>query len=158
MTKFKKRTDTDKTQSSLFDLIKQQHEERLQQEPKIGTLNITLQLQEIIDKCIGQSPLSRDIIAGRMSELTGQQITRVMLDSWTSSAKQKHRFPAEFLPAFCIAVENNAPINFLAGKCGIFTMMDKDVLLAEMARKMSTRDEANKEIKKIKLFLQEIEG
>ncbi|MEN6422074.1 MAG: hypothetical protein ABFD76_09005 [Smithella sp.] len=156
MAKLKQNSDTNQNQGSIFDLIKQQHEERLLQDPKTGTLNITLQLQEIIDKCIGQSPLSRDIIAGRMSELTGHQITRVMLDSWTSSAKQKHRFPAEFLPAFCVAVENNTPLNFLAGKCGIFTMLDKDVLLAEMARKMSTRDEANKEIKKIKVFLQEL--
>jgi len=154
MAKLKQRIDIN--QVSLFDLIKQQHEERLRQEPQTGTLNITLQLQEIIDKCIGQCSFSRDIIAGRMSELTGHQITRCMLDSWTSSAKQKHRFPAEFLPAFCTAVGTYEPISFLARKSGIFTMPDKEVLMAEMARKIETREEANREIKKIKMFLQEI--
>jgi len=158
MSKFHKRTDTNRDQLSLFDLIKQQHEERLQNEPKTGTLNVTLQLQEVIDKCIGQCPVSRDIIAGRMSELTGREITRAMLDSWTSSAKQKHRFPAEFLPAFCTAVSSDEPISFLARKSGIFTMPDKDVLMAEMARKIELRESANREIKKIKMFLHEMGG
>jgi len=157
MAKLGKKTDTDQNQLSLFDLVKQQHEERVQQEPKTGTLNVTLQLQEIIDKCIGQCPVSRDIIAGRMTELTGHQITRCMLDSWTSSAKQKHRFPAEFLPAFCAAVGSDHPITFIARKSGIFTMPDRDVLRAELVRKIEKRDEASREIKKIKMYMQEME-
>jgi hypothetical protein len=158
MSKLQKRSDTNPDQLSLFDLIKQQHEERARMEPKTGTLNITLQLQEVIDKCIGQCPVSRDIIAGRMSELTGHTITRCMLDSWTSSAKQKHRFPAEFLPAFCTAVGSDEPLSFLARKSGIFTMPDKDVLRAEMARKIEVRETANRDIKRIKMFLHEIGG
>jgi len=156
MSKLQKKTDTNLNQLSLFDLVKQQHEERSHKEPKTGTLNVTLQLQEVIDKCIGQCPVSRDIIAGRMSDLTGHQITRSMLDSWTSSAKQKHRFPAEFLPAFCTSIGNDEPISFLARKSGIFTMPDKDVLMAEMARKIEVREMANRDIKKIKMFLQEL--
>lgn len=157
MSKLRKKTDTDPNQTSLFDLIKQQRAERSADEPRIGAMNITLQLQEIIDKCIGQCSVSRDIIAGRMTELTGHQITRCMLDSWTSSAKQKHRFPAEFLPAFCAAVGSVQPLSFLARKSGVFTLPDRDVLRAELARKMETRDDANREIKKIKMFMQGME-
>ena len=156
MAKLQKKTDTNPDQLSLFDLIKQQHEERASSEPKTGTLNISLQLQEVIDKCIGQCPVSREIIAGRMSELTGHAITRCMLDSWTSSAKQKHRFPAEFLPAFCTAVGSDEPLGFLARKSGIFTMPGRDMLMAEMARKIGVRETVNKDIKKIKMFLQEL--
>ena len=157
MPKLRKRTDTaNPNQLNLFDMVKQIHEERGRQEPKTGTLNITLQLQDIIDKCIGQCPASRDIIAGRMTELTSRQITRFMLDSWTSSAKQKHRFPAEYLPAFCVAVGSEQPISFLASKCGVFTLPDRDVLRAELARKIEKREEVNREIKKIKMFMEEI--
>lgn len=155
MAKLKKRIDSN--QQSLFDLVKQHHEEHTRQEPKTGTLNITLQLQEIIDKCIGQCPVSRDIIAGRMTEFTGQQITRFMLDSWTSSAKHKHRFPLEFLPAFCQAVENVDVVGFVAKKCGVFTLPDRDVLMAELARKIEIREAANRDIKKIKMYMQEME-
>lgn len=156
MSKLQKRTDHNPNQLNLFEMVKQNHEERASKEPKTGTLNITLQLQEVIDKCIGQCPASRDIIAGRMTDLAGHPITRAMLDSWTSSAKRKHRFPAEFLPAFCTAVAADEPISFLARKCGIFTMPDKDVLMAEMARKIEVREAANRDIKKIKMFLQEL--
>jgi CTP-dependent riboflavin kinase len=43
MAKLQKRTDIDGKQLSLFDLVKQQHQERTQLEPQTGTLNITLQ-------------------------------------------------------------------------------------------------------------------
>lgn len=157
MSKAKKSSDSDGRQLSLFDLIQEQRQKCLQQVPQTGTLNIALQIQEIIDKSIGQCPVSREVIAGKMAELTGQQITRFMLDSWTSSAKQNHRFPAEFIPAFCAAVGNDQLVTFLAGKIGIFTMQDRDVLRAELARKMEIREAANKDIKKIKMFMQEME-
>lgn len=157
MAKTKKSSDTDANQLSLFDLVRQTREERTRSDPQVGTLNITLQLQEVIDKAIGQCPLSRDLIAGRMSELSGMTVTRFMLDSWTSSAKHKHRFPAELLPAFCKATGNIDAANFLARKCGILTLPDKDVLLADMGRKIEIREEANRDIRRIKFYLREIE-
>jgi len=154
----KKNTDINPRQISLFDFVKQHHEESRKYESQAGTLNVTLQLQETINKCIGKSPYSRDIIAGKMSELTGQTITRAMIDAWTSSAKHHHRFPAEFLPALCVAVESHEPINLLARKSGIFTLPDKDVLMADLAHKIQKREETNREIKKIKTYLQEMDS
>jgi len=152
----RKRTDNP-DQLNLFDLVRQQHEERSSLEPQSGTMNVTLQLQEIVDKCIGRCPLSRELIAGRMSDLTGTSITRMMLDSWTASAKHKHRFPAEFLPAFCIAVGSDEPITFLARRAGLFTMQDRDVLRADLARQMEIRETAAKKMRQIKSFLEQID-
>lgn len=151
MTKLKNKTDSN--QLSLFDVIKEHHKEQARKEPQNGTLNIAPQLQEIISKCIGACPQGRDVIAGKMSELTGQIITRFQLDSWTASSKHGHRFPAEYLPAFCVAIQNYRPIEFIARKAGIFTMPDDDVLRAEIARKIEKRDEINKEIRKYKTYL-----
>ena len=157
MSKARKRTDINPNQPSLFDLVRQNRDDRKRREPQNGTLNVTLQFQEIIDKSIGQCPLSRDLIAGKMTELSGMTVTRFMLDSWTSSAKHKHRFPAELIPSFCIAAGNHDAVSFLARKSGIFTLPDKDVLMAEMGRKIEIREEVNREIKRIKLYLQEME-
>jgi hypothetical protein len=154
MAKLKQRIDN---QSSLFDLIIEHNQEKTKTEPKIGTLNVELQLREIVDKCIGKCPLSRDIIAAKMAELSGRPVTRFMLDSWTSSAKHGHRFPAELLPCFCIVVGDYEPISFLARKSGVFTLPDRDVLMSELARKYETREECNREIRKIKLYLQDMD-
>ncbi len=158
MSKSKKRSDTAINQLTLFDLVRQDHEERQRSEPKVGTLNVALQLQEIIDKAIGRCNLSRDQIAGRMSELTGAIITRVMLDAFTAPSKHRHRFPAEYLPALCEAVGSDEPLTFLARKSGVFTMKGQDVLRADLARKIEQREAANRDIKKIKAFLGVIDG
>lgn len=155
MTKLKNKTDN--KQLSLFDIIKEHHKEQSKKEPQNGTLNIALQLQEIISKCIGTCPQGRDVIAGKMSELTGQIVTRFQIDSWTASAKHGHRFPAEYLPAFCVAIQNHRPIEFIARKAGIFTMPDEDVLRAELVREIEKKEEVNKKIRKIKTYLQGME-
>lgn len=155
MAKIKQFSDTNQT--SLFDLIKKQHDERKVNEPQAGTLNITYQLQEVLHKCMGQCSLSRDMVAGKMSELTGMTITRFMIDAWISSAKAKHRFPCEYLPAFCAAINNHEPIAFLARKAGVFAMPDKDVLRSELVKMIEVRDQANGEIKKMKLYLKEMD-
>ena len=153
----KRRKRIDSRQLSLFDLVKQHQEKKAGREPQTGTLSVSLQLQELLDKCIGRSPLSRELIAGKMSELVGRHITKAQLDSWTAPSKKKHRFPAEYLPAFCVAVNDSEPIDFLARKSGVFVLPGRDVLRAELARRLEQRDETTQEIKKIKLFLKEMD-
>jgi hypothetical protein len=65
--------------------------------------------------------------------------------------------PAEFLPAFCIAVGSDEPITFLARRAGLFTMQDRDVLRADLARQMEIRETAAKKMRQIKSFLEQID-
>jgi len=112
MSKSRKKTDR---QYSLFELIS-----RLQKSTTVhsGSLNIQFHLQGIVTECIKHCPLSRWEIAGRMSALVNQEITKYMLDTWTAESKEYHRFPAEYMPAFCQAVGSYEPLRFLAEKAG----------------------------------------
>ena len=95
MSKYKKRIDkNDDRQISLFDLIiKNQGEDT---SPKEGSLDIDTEVRHLVSEELKGCPYSRYHVAARMSELTGTEITKSMLDSWTAESKEQHRFPAIF--------------------------------------------------------------
>lgn len=143
-------------QLSLLDLI--DHVQRHPQTPSEGSLDVKNTFQALIIDTIKKSDLSRWEIAGKMSALIGVEITKYMLDAWTSESKDGHRFPAIYLPAFCQAVGDYRPIKILAEKAGVFVLPGVEVLHAEMAKRIKRRDKENREIKRIKMFLRELEG
>jgi hypothetical protein len=154
MTKLRKSFDNDH-QPSLFDMIVAQAAPTDKKSP--GCMNIDTQFREAISEAIKKCPRSRWEIAGRMSELTGHDITKTMLDSWTSEAHEQHRFPAIFVPAFCDAVACSEPLYILGSIAGVFVMPGPEALRAEI-RKMDEKIEKQQaERRKRILFLKEME-
>ena len=150
MSKSKKKTDR---QYSLFDLIS-----KLQNPATLspGSPNIQYNLQGIVSECIKRCSLSRWEIAGRMSALINQEITKYMLDTWTAESKEYHRFPAEYLPAFCQAVGSYEPLRFLAEKAGVFVLPGPEALRAEIKKIEEEIRELQKQRQKRMAFLGEM--
>jgi len=92
-----------------------------------------------------------------MGELLNQDISKYMLDTWTAESKEYHRFPAEFLPAFCEAVGSFEPLGILAEKAGVFILPGRDALRAEIGKLEEEIKRLQKERQKRQLFLQEVE-
>jgi hypothetical protein len=152
MSKLRKNIDKNNDQQlNLFDLLVEVQRDNTA--PRAGSLDIDTELRHQITSELKKSPYSRYHVAGRMSELTGTEITKSMLDSWTAESKELHRFPAIFLPAFCIAVGSSCLVNFLGRKAGVFVLPDKDALRAEIQKLLEEREKINKGIKKRKAFL-----
>ncbi|MFH2012574.1 MAG: hypothetical protein ABIJ37_07750 [Pseudomonadota bacterium] len=152
MSKLRKRIDKNNDkQLSLFDMLVKAQEENDSLNP--GSLNVDIEFREFISEELKKCPYSRYHVAGRMSELTGTEITKSMLDSWTAESKELHRFPAIFLPAFCIAVGNSGLINFIGKKAGVFVLPGKEVLRADIQKLLEQRDEINRGIKKRRSLL-----
>jgi len=152
MSKLKKRVDG---QYSLFDLIHRISEDR--PEPDPGGLNVRYQLQGIITETIKRCTLTRREIAGKMSRLLNQEISKYMLDPWTAESKEYHRFPAEYLPAFCQAVGSYKPLRFLAEMAGVFVLPGAEALRSEI-RKIEEDIKKLHGIKKRVMFLEEMGG
>jgi len=121
-----------------------------------GSLNVQYQLQGIISECIKRCTLSRWEIAGRMSALVNQEISKYMLDTYTAESKDYHRFPAEFLPAFCRAVGSYEPLRFLAEKAGVFVLPGQEALRAEIKKIEEDIRKLQKQRQKRLTFLEEI--
>ena len=52
--------------------------------PMPGALQFGLVLRRLLSDLLKGSPYSREIVAARMSELTGEPISKHQLDSWTA--------------------------------------------------------------------------
>jgi hypothetical protein len=154
MAKLKQKIDIN--QASLFDILKNYQEESTIERPA-GSFDIDRQFRAAISQALKNCPLSRWQVAARMSELTGQDITKSMLDSWTSEAKEAHRFPAIFLPAFCEAVGCSEPLRMLGKLVGVFVLPGPEALRAEIQRIEEEINRKQGERRKRLLFLQEME-
>lgn len=60
--------------------------------PLPGALNFNLQLRHLLSEALKACPLSRIEVAARMSELTGDTITKHQLDAWTAESREGWRF------------------------------------------------------------------
>jgi len=155
MAKMKKCLDMN--QLSLFETLKfLQDRDAIQKPP--GSMDMDRQFRESISEDLKNCPLSRWQVAARMSELTGQDITKAMLDSWTAESKDNHRFPAIFLAAFCDAVGSSNPLKLLGSLVGVFVLPGPEALRAEIRRLEEEIGKKQQEKKKRLIFLKEMEG
>jgi hypothetical protein len=155
MAKMKQRIDI--KQASLFDILKNYQEEN-QISRLAGSFDIDRQFRAAISDALKRCPLSRWQVAARMSELTGCEITKAMLDSWTAESKEDHRFPAIFLPAFCEAVGCSEPLKMMGRLVGVFILPGPEALRAEIQRIEEDINKKQTEKRKRLVFLKEMEG
>lgn len=152
------RRKLDTRQISLFEMV-QKHMENMN--PKMGTLNISSKLKTILSKCISQSKYSVPQIACRMTEYLdngetdGVVITHHMIYAWCSQSKEGHRIPADFIPAFCYAVESFEPIEFLAQQTDRYLMPGPEALRSEIQKIDEQMEKLKEEKNRRLLFLKE---
>lgn len=154
MANTKKRIDT--SQLSLFDALKS-YQSQPEKKPA-GSFNIDTAFREAISEALKRCPRSRWEVAGRMSELTGTDISKSMLDSYTSEAKENHRFPAIFLPAFCEAVGCSEPLKLLGRLVGVFVLPGPEALRAEIRKLEEEIERKQADKRKRMVFLKEMEA
>lgn len=154
MSKTQKRIDIN--QGSIFDLLQAATEQPAEQLP--GSLDIDRQFREAISLDLKGCTLSRYGVAARMSELTGQEISKAMLDAWTAESKENHRFPAIFLPAFCAATGQTRAMQLACRASGSFLLPGGDALRAEIRRLDEEIEKKQQERRKRLAFLKEVEG
>lgn len=111
-----------------------------------GGLDVGVQLRHLLSDLLKASPSSRYQVAARMAELTGHEISKHQLDSWSAESREGWRFPLEYLPALETALETHAITAWLADLRGCKVLVGKDALLAELGKIERMKQElANKE-------------
>ncbi|NHM25428.1 hypothetical protein G7K71_08470 [Desulfofundulus sp. TPOSR] len=121
-------------QLTIFDVIREDEARQQEERPAPGSFNISSRLRNAISEGLKRSSLSRYEVAARMSELVGVEITKSQLDSWTAESKEYHRFPAEYLPAFCLVTGHLEPLRMMARMLKCYVLESKEALLAELGR------------------------
>ena len=120
-----------------------------------GSLNYSIELRRALSAALKATPVSRYEIAGRMSALLGEDVTKAQLDAWTAESKEAWRFPFEYAAAFEAACETTSLQEILARKRGCRLLVGADTLFAELALIQHRRAELAELEKKIKRQLGE---
>lgn len=146
-------------QQSIFDWIKKAEELSSQtKNPPAGSLNIDTEFRAAISEDIKNCPLSRYQVVAMISELTGEEITINMLYNWTAESHEKHRFPAQYLPAFVIATGGRRAFEVLSRKAGLFALPGPEALRAEIQKIEEDIKNKHEEKRKRMIFLKELQN
>jgi hypothetical protein len=128
-----------------------------------GRFDLAGQLRDAMRAAIKNCPLSRHQIAGEMSHLCDETISKEQIDSWTRESDElnghpRRHIPAEYLPAFCKATGCNDPLVIMGQIVGLFVMPGPEALRAEIQKldEEIKAKQANK--RKRMLFLKELES
>lgn len=113
----------------------------------VGSKDISVKLKNLITAIIKKCSLSRYQIAGRMSELLDAEISKAMIDAWTAESKEGHRFPAEYIPAFCAATGDISILELLCGSSNCQCVKSENQLKLELGI-LAAQEIALKERKK----------
>jgi len=122
-----------------------------------GALDVGITLRQILSNLLKVSPLSRFEIAARMSELTGHEITKHQLDSWTAESREGWRFPLEYLPAFETAIETHDVTAWIADLRGARLSVGREALEAQLGRIGRMKDDLARQERALKKLLGENE-
>lgn len=159
----KSKLKTDDKQITIFEYLKKLSEQSLPiTSNNAGQFRIIDQLRASLRAAIKSSPLSRHQIAGEMSHLIGESITKEMIDSWTRESDEINgrpgrHIPAEYLPVFCQVTECNEPLIIMGRMVGLFVLPGPEALRAEIQKISEQIKTAQSKKKKRLIFLEELE-
>ena len=155
----KARRRIDDKQLSIFNLLQELTSPKT---PADGHYKIIDQLRGALRTAIKECSLSRYQIAGEMSSLLDQTVTKEVIDSWTRESDEMNgragrHIPAEYLPAFCRVTGNNDPLIVMGRKVGLFILPGPEALRAEIQKLDEQIQQVKNRKKKRVMFLREME-
>jgi len=105
--------------------------------PADGSLNVDLDLRNALTQAISNCGKKRSQICAELTDLTGVDVTKSSLDTWTAESKSKSStnedfnnnkrwgIPTELIVAFCVVTGDDTPLRMLAEKMGL-RLMDRE--------------------------------
>lgn len=118
--------------------------------PQPASLDHARELRHLLSDALKKTIKSRFEVASRMSELTGHDISKAMLDAWTAESREAWRFPFEYATAFEIACGTYCLTEFQARKRGCKVYAGDEVRQAEIGRIESQMEELSTKLKALK--------
>ncbi len=74
-------------QVSIYDIISEVKAKSNGSTDEAGAMRVVDELRSSMTRALKKSPLSRHQVAGQMSHLLNEEISKAMIDSWTAESK-----------------------------------------------------------------------
>lgn len=96
-------------------------------------------------------------IAAEASRLAGKEVSKYMLDAYSSEARDEFNLPLYLVPALESACESHTLTNWLADTRGGRLLIGRDALNAELGKLERAKEDATKKIRELKKLMGEME-
>lgn len=120
-----------------------------------GQGNYSVQVSELVSCMLKGTELDRYEVASRMSRLSGDDVSKNILDAWSSPARTDHNLPfyrAALLEEVCAS---HLLTDWLVALRGGRVAYGRDALLAELGRLERQRDESARQARELKRMMGE---
>ena len=124
-------------------------------EPLAGAMDYRSVVAGLINDALRVSGVDRHEIAARCSRLTGKEITKYMLDAYTSEAREEFNPPLWLVPALETACGTHDITNWLVAMRGGRLLIGREALNADLGKLERQKIEIDQLIKKLKKQLGE---
>lgn len=118
-----------------------------------GQGNYSVQVSELVAEMLKATDLDRYEVAARMSRLSGDDVSKAMLDAWSSPARTDHNLPFYRVALLEEVCATHLLTNWLVAHRGGRVAYGRDALLAELGRLERTREEAARQARDLKRML-----
>ncbi|HHM6772708.1 TPA: hypothetical protein ACWMLF_004695 [Pseudomonas aeruginosa] len=118
-----------------------------------GECNFGIQVSELVSETLKACDLDRYEVAARMSRLSGDDVSKFMLDAWASPARTDHNLPLYRVALLEDVCASHLLTDWLVGVRGGRVAYGRDALLAELGRLERTREAAGRQARELKRLL-----
>lgn len=107
-------------------------------------LTFDARVRRAITNSVKKCPKTREQVAEEMQRSTGKKVTLRMLNAYTGEANELHRFPAEWIPAFCSSTRTFALLRLIANACGFHLITERDLKALKIGKAVLALEEAKR--------------
>lgn len=115
-----------------------------------GAFDHRATIAHLLAEMFARSGLDRYAIAANASRLAGKDVTKAMLDQYTSEAREEFNAPAWLMPALEAACATHAYTEWLAAQRGGRVLWGDETLHHDLSRLERIREEAEVRIRALK--------
>lgn len=118
--------------------------------PLPGAMDYRAVVSGLFTEVLRASGVDRHEIAARCSRLTGKEVTKYMLDAYTSEAREEFNPPLWLIPAIETACGTHDITNWLVAARGGRMLIGRESLTADLGSLQRQKIDVEQRIKKLK--------
>ncbi|MDM8181287.1 hypothetical protein [Marinobacter salarius] len=125
--------------------------------PAPGSGNYAAQVSELVGSILKSSPHDRYEIAAQMSRLSGDDVSKHMLDAWSSPGRSEHNIPLYRVPLLEEVCQSHAFTDWLVHLRGGRVAYGREALAAQYGKMHRMKDRLQQEMRELKRLMGEEE-
>lgn len=125
--------------------------------PAPGSGNYAAQVSELVGIVLKDCPTDRYEVAAQMSRLSGDDVSKHMLDAWSSPARSDHNIPFYRIPLLEEVCHSHVFTDWLVHLRGGRVAYGREALAAEYGRRQQQMDKVKAEMRELKRLMGEDE-